>query len=719
MALQYNPTIVTDGLVLHIDPSSNKCFPTFDLPVKSGLILWLDAADDSTFSYSDYTASLVSQWRDKSGLNNHASTSTNKPRRNSQLFSRPSLNFSSSNAVSMSIQSGIILPGDASIFIVHKPGVQDNQYAILIDNFHGTGGNYGFVIQRNSTNSEFYYSSANGSTFLDTGASGWSYTNNTPQILSLNKNSSTGTPYNNGTSLTNRTLHATISQYTTALSIGSWGGYSGRFYNGDMCEILIFNRSLSSNEMKQVHTYLGQKWGIANSDKSIVELTERANAATLTPDAIMNQNIQKSIQFTDNQGSGSYLTFGSLNLNLSSVTIDYWFKLTSDPNVDGNNTYRLMMVKDNNFFNYMEEARVINFTVFKGGTGYRRIGNYNGNVGIFGNGLVEGSDYGSPFNLDTWYNTTFIYNGALGYGYYYLNGTLINSGPMRDASSPYTAITPGNIDNSTSNTYFSTGYSGGLPYFFTGRLASLKVYNRALNSTEVLQNYQAAQSKYQNDIVDYGLVLNLDAGNPYSYSKTGSIWYSAAQYNYMSASLIGGPTYSTNNGGYFIFDGINDYASINNTKALRPSSELTVELVMKAITTTAGWNQIFGINPYTSGGPLIFLETGGTLIRALNYVNSVEYRCNTSETISTSVFKHIVFTFKAGDAIRSYFNGTASTTAALPAGTFTYSTNPYLLAYAGVNWPNVQIGLLRFYDRQLSQTEITKNYNAIKDRFGI
>ena len=38
-------------------------------------------------------------------------------------------------------------------------------------------------------------------------------------------------------------------------------------------EILIYNRSLSAAEVKQVHTYLGQKWGLSNTDRSVFDLT--------------------------------------------------------------------------------------------------------------------------------------------------------------------------------------------------------------------------------------------------------------------------------------------------------------------------------------------------------------------------------------------------------------------------------------------------------------
>ena len=66
------------------------------MSVKNNLLLWLDAADDSTFSYSSGT--IVSQWRDKSGNNNHASNSTvgQQPSRSTFNNSRKSVFFNAS-----------------------------------------------------------------------------------------------------------------------------------------------------------------------------------------------------------------------------------------------------------------------------------------------------------------------------------------------------------------------------------------------------------------------------------------------------------------------------------------------------------------------------------------------------------------------------------------------------------------------------------------------
>jgi hypothetical protein len=114
---------------------------------------------------------------------------------------------------------------------------------------------------------------------------------------------------------------------------------------------------------------------------------------------------------------------------------------------------------------------------------------------------------------------------------------------------------------------------------------------------------------------------NVDTGNStFSSTSNISIWYDLSV-NANNCTLVNGPSSNYINKGVILFDGVDDYGSITNTNSLRPTTELTIELVIKAVTTTAGWNHLFGINPYASYSPLIFLETGGQLIRALHFID--------------------------------------------------------------------------------------------------
>jgi prepilin-type N-terminal cleavage/methylation domain-containing protein len=63
----------------------------------------------------------------------------------------------------------------------------------------------------------------------------------------------------NGAQILNSPSSTTL---LTSISSAAIGRYSGSGYNGDIGEIIIFNRFLTNNERKSVESYLSQKWNI-------------------------------------------------------------------------------------------------------------------------------------------------------------------------------------------------------------------------------------------------------------------------------------------------------------------------------------------------------------------------------------------------------------------------------------------------------------------------
>jgi len=327
----------------------------------------------------------------------------------------------------------------------------------------------------------------------------------------------------------------------------------------------------------------------------------------------------------------------------------------------------------------------------------------SGNVGAGGEGLYVGNLFGYSVGVDGYVAG----GGAGGFdvigGYsstlpFTRNGTVKKLTQTAEDACPNNTGAGGNGGNHNNN----TSGAGGSGVVFVRYFGS----QRATGGT--IYSFRG----YTIHRFDSNGTFTLTSGDT-------TTWYDLSGNN-NNGTLINGPLFNSSNGGNIIFDGVNDYGSIANSSSLRPINGLTIEMVIKAVTTTAGWNHLFGINPYTLNSPLIFLETGGQLIRALHFVDGVEYRCNTSVSISTSVFTHIVFTFAPGDAIRSYFNGVSSTTTSLPNGTLSYNTsNAFLIGYSGANWPNVQYASIRVYNRSLSATEVSQNYQSVKSRFGL
>ena len=69
------------------------------------------------------------------------------------------------------------------------------------------------------------------------------------------------------------------------------------------------------------------------------------------------------------------------------------------------------------------------------------------------------------------------------------------------------------------------------------------------------------------DIVTDGLVLALDAASERSYPGTGTTWTDLSG-NSIDGTLTNGPTFSSGNGGSFLFDNDDDYVSLGASSQL-------------------------------------------------------------------------------------------------------------------------------------------------------
>jgi hypothetical protein len=186
------------------------------------------------------------------------------------------------------------------------------------------------------------------------------------------------------------------------------------------------------------------------------------------------------------------------------------------------------------------------------------------------------------------------------------------------------------------------------------------------------------------------------------------------------------PSFNNSNGGAISFDGTDDYVSITNNSTLRPTTELTIEYIIKG-TTPSGWCPIigYGNGDYANGNYLCWVETGGALnsLCRINNGGVIEYRQYSGIGISSTTLKYMSFTMKIGDSIKSYYNGiNTNTPTSLPAGgTFYYggTTSPYQIVGLGGAWLNGSISFIRLYNRALTASEILQNYNVTKTRFGL
>ena len=243
---------------------------------------------------------------------------------------------------------------------------------------------------------------------------------------------------------------------------------------------------------------------------------------------------------------------------------------------------------------------------------------------------------------------------------------------------------------------------------FKGKISSVQIYNRALTQTEILQNYYAMLNT--RIIVTDSLVLNLQAGNLNSYPGSGSVWNDVSGYG-SNMTLLNGPTFNSADGGYITFDNTDDFGFINVTSGnLLGNVNISMELWIKNPVGNFLMNGIYG--SYFSSG----FYSGG-LLKNSNGNNGPAWT-------GTSTWQQWVAVWdQTNNQTRLYVNGTLVGTSS---NTVWSPGTGGKLVFGGAagNGPyskegSMDISIYRFYNKVLTQSEITQNYNANKTQFGL
>ena len=649
MSLTYSSKIATDGLLMYLDTSNNKSYPT-DLPVKNGLVMWMDAADDTTFSYSSGTT--VSQWRDKSGSNNHMAPISAAPTRNAFLNSRKVLAFTTTQQIRNTTLS-LISSANTVFVICRYTHASLGRERILTSDESANNwllGNYGNGINR-------YYANGWVNLSYDTPDTAWriymgDWSGPSTDLANF---------YSNGTA--GNTNNSDASQGPSSLGINR---YYAETSNCEVSEIVVFNRVLSTAERRLVHTYLGQKWGISNTDRSIVDLSNN-NYNGSFGGAAGSQTVANMPDY-DSYNKGALTFNGSSDeVNFGDVikftaTQDFTLEVWVNYLPNATSYVPLLSKEDSPGFGYAlkvdETYSYQPYLVITGTTSAYRYANRNINDGVWHH--IVGVAKASSTTIDM-----------------YVDGVLIN-GIASLLSWAGTAT--------TNALRLGKNYGSA---FFKGKLSNSKIYNKALSAAEVLQNYEAQKSKFANTIVQQGLVLNLDAGNPYSYAGAGSTWYDVS--GNTKDFLIDGSGITYNSGGYFTLadGGITRSATITN------STTCTVVVWIRTTDTQA----------LTFKG-----NSNGSFYLAAYYVGSGFYNGNCGSPT------YWIDTLSVANPNPTYLDGNWHMWE-MKNVNFSSWTNYEFNKYAGYTFGNGAVGQIMIYDRNLSSGESLQIYNATKGRF--
>ena len=223
-------------------------------------------------------------------------------------------------------------------------------------------------------------------------------------------------------------------------------------------------------------------------------------------------------------------------------------------------------------------------------------------------------------------------------------------------------------------------------------------------------------------IVTDNIVLSLDAGDSSSYSGSGTTWTDlSGQGNH--ATLVGGLTYSSNDGGYLIFDGSNDHATLPAINLT--GNEITFTIWNKTLNANTTQALIFfGNSTSTSQARVLgaFLPYGGNNYYFDKGWDGSGYDRLTG-TLSNSDWQnawvHWAFTANASTgSMKIYRNGSLFSSGTGYTKTFSNANGDMRFIGKHYNTYNGYISNLQLYKKELSQAEVTQNYDAFKERFG-
>ena len=228
-------------------------------------------------------------------------------------------------------------------------------------------------------------------------------------------------------------------------------------------------------------------------------------------------------------------------------------------------------------------------------------------------------------------------------------------------------------------------------------------------------------------VVTDNLTLYLDAANSRSYPGSGTTWYDLSGNN-NNFTLSGAPTYT---GTYFNFNTGQSSNCINTTCGNFGSGSFTIEYV--TYYTSSGGN-----------GDVIAFKRGSSLAPGLDGIPGWEFRPGATAWWvqdnnpggTTNNFTNVVGNLgappKASSLVHMAYtiekNGTSTTGSTYTNGVLTATdmkvfigtnlvdNNSSMYIAAGFTG---SIGLVRMYNKKLSSTEVTQNYNATKIRLGI
>lgn len=222
-----------------------------------------------------------------------------------------------------------------------------------------------------------------------------------------------------------------------------------------------------------------------------------------------------------------------------------------------------------------------------------------------------------------------------------------------------------------------------------------------------------------------------DPGNVSSY-VSGTTLYDLSGNN-RNATISNSPTYTSGTGGYFTFDGVNDYITSPNAYNAGNTAHTLEIWIRPTAVDDCLWSDTGTQTPnadYHSAGGQIF-QTGPvqSIISNLWTTPAGVQRAVNGASTYLNNWIQVVKTY-SGTTLTGYINGTAGSPSTITWSPPWVSTaNSWYMHFGATDTTTYnastagyfagRYGIIRFYNRALTSTEVAQNYNADKIKYGL
>ena len=278
-------------------------------------------------------------------------------------------------------------------------------------------------------------------------------------------------------------------------------------------------------------------------------------------------------------------------------------------------------------------------------------------------------------------------------------------------TNPTTALTTKTTDGTGTGTFTSS---------LTGLTPATTYYVRSY-ATNAIGTVYGAEISFTT--ATNGLLLNLDAANPSSYSGTGITW------NDLSGNNNHGTLLANNSGslpvfqnGSLYFDGSTSYSYVSIASSVIPNSG-SWTLSTWAKSPSGGFSEMINTRDASSITGFLLTSRGNGIRTQLNNPGVQQFEPNSNSTTMDNTWHLITITVDvSSNQMKWYVDDNLVNTINFSAGSLTGQGNfvigwDYAWNAGGAEYFRGNISTVTVYNFVLSSSDISTNFNAAKSRF--